>query len=81
MREKALGLEKEALTFQPVLVRSPYSAQYATSTSPGHTMSPEGVLESMSVFNRLSLAAQQKAKNDERAQELAKKGEGVEASR
>lgn len=38
-------------------------------------MSPEGVLENISVFERLSLAAEQKAKNEEKARELAKKGE------
>jgi hypothetical protein len=69
-------------------MRSPYAAQYASSTSAssaaaasavarGHTMSPEGILEeepSVTVFDRLAAAAQQKAKNEERAIELAKKG-------
>ena len=68
-----LSIESEDLTFQPVLVKSPFANRF-TSTSPGHTMSPEGVLDTSSVFDRLSLAAQQKLLNEEKARELAKKG-------
>lgn len=68
-----ISQENEDLTFQPILVKSPFASRY-TSTSPGHTMSSEGVLDNLSVFERLSLAAQQKLQNEERARELAKKG-------
>lgn len=43
-------------------------------------MSPEGVLENISVFERLSLAAQQKIKNEEKARELASKGQSSSSS-
>lgn len=68
-----LSQENQDLTFRPVVGTSPYAARY-TSTSPGHTMSPEGIIDNISVFERLSLAAQQKLQNEEKARELAKKG-------